>query len=197
MKKLIIKISIIAIAVVLLLLLLRYIGTLRTENNRLSCNQAILLDSMSTYKMRDSLNVATINVLELSISDYKKYRAEDAALIKKLKAGKHTETASITTTSTNQITVVLRDTVFMHDTLKCIDYETEWLSVSGYLTEDTANLTITNKESLLVVESLVKKKFLFIKLPVKLFGYKTKRVDVISKNPNTEITNLEIIQIYD
>ena len=45
------------------------------ENKRLSNNQAVLLDSMQTYKVADSLNAAKINVLELSLSDYKKYRA--------------------------------------------------------------------------------------------------------------------------
>lgn len=196
MKKTILKISIIVLLVIAVLLLLKYIGSLKIENNRLSCNQAVLLDSMRTMKLQDSLNAASINALELSLQDYKKYRAEDAMLIKKLKAGKTSAVTTINTTSTNHIITTVHDTILITDTVKCIDYEDEWITVSGYFTDDTANLNIINRESLLVVESLVKKKFLFIKLPVKLFGYKTKSLNVVSKNPNTEINNIEFIQIY-
>ena len=66
----------------------------------------------------------------------------------------------------------------------------------GYLANDTINLNIVNREELLIAESFVKKRFIGIKLPIWLFGYKTKSVDVVSKNPNTEIKNLEYIQIY-
>lgn len=198
-----IKITSIVIACLAFLLLAKCSGNLKEENRRLSNNQAVLLDSIQQYKVADSLNGAKINALELSVSDYKRYRAEDAELIKKLKAGKHVSTTTTNTTTTNQIKVLIRDTIIRHDTIalqdtiKQICYDSKWLTVSGFLIGDTVDLKIVNREELLITESLVKKKFLFIKLPVRLFGYKTKRVDAISKNPNTEITNLEFIQIYD
>ena len=175
---------------------------LKKENKRLTNNQAVLLDSMQTYKVADSLNVAKINVLELSLSDYKKYREEDAALIKKLKADKLSATVSVNTkTSTNVKTIVKDSIVYKNkdvpvDTVKQINYDSEWTSVNGFLANDTINLNIINREELLIVESFVKKKFIGIKLPIWLFGYKTKSVNAVSKNPNTEITNLEFIQIY-
>ena len=179
-------------------------GTLKLqeENKRLTNNQAVLLDSMQTYKVADSLNVAKINVLELSLSDYKKYREEDAALIKKLKADKLSATTSINTTTTTDIkapvkdSIIYKDRVVPIDTVKQINYDSKWTSVHGYLANDTINLNIVNREELLIAESFVKKRFIGIKLPIWLFGYKTKSVDVVSKNPNTEIKNLEYIQIY-
>ena len=179
-------------------------GTLKLqeENKRLTNNQAVLLDSMQTYKVADSLNVAKINVLELSLSDYKKYREEDAALIKKLKADKLSATTSINTTTTTDIkapvkdSIIYKDRVVPIDTVKQINYDSKWTSVHGYLANDTINLNIINREELLIAESFVKKRFIGIKLPIWLFGYKTKSVDVVSKNPNTEIKNLEYIQIY-
>ena len=175
---------------------------LQEENKRLVNNQITLLDSMQTYKVADSLNVAKINVLELSLSDYKKYREENAALIKKLKADKLSAATSINATTSTNIKAVIKDSIIYKDrivpvdTVKQIKYDSKWTSVYGYLANDTINLNIINREELLVVESFVKKRFIGIKLPIWLFGYKTKSVNVVSKNPNTEINNLEYIQIY-
>ena len=175
---------------------------LQEENMRLANNQTVLLDSMQTYKVVDSLNVAKINVLELSLSDYKKYREEDAALIKKLKADKLSAATYINTTTTTDIKTSVKDSIIYKDrfvpidTVKQINYDSKWTSVYGYLANDTINLNIVNREELLIAESFVKKRFIGIKLPIWLFGYKTKSVDVVSKNPNTKIKNLEYIQIY-
>ena len=175
---------------------------LQEENKRLVNNQITLLDSMQTYKVADSLNVAKINVLELSLSDYKKYRKENAALIKKLKVDKLSAATSINATTSTNIKAVIKDSIIYKDrivpidTVKQIKYDSKWTSVYGYLANDTINLNIINREELLIVESFVKKRFIGIKLPIWLFGYKTKSVNVVSKNPNTEINNLEYIQIY-
>lgn len=175
---------------------------LQEENKRLVNNQITLLDSMQTYKVADSLNVAKINVLELSLSDYKKYREENATLIKKLKADKLSATTSINATTSTNIKTVIKDSIIYKDrvvpvdTVKQIKYDSKWASIYGYLANDTISLNIINREELLVVESFVKKRFIGIKLPIWLFGYKTKSVNVVSKNPNTEINNLEYIQIY-
>lgn len=175
---------------------------LQEENKRLVNNQITLLDSMQTYKVADSLNVAKINVLELSLSDYKKYREENATLIKKLKADKLSATTSINATTSTNIKTVIKDSIIYKDrvvpvdTVKQIKYDSKWASIYGYLANDTISLNIINREELLIVESFVKKRFIGIKLPIWLFGYKTKSVNVVSKNPNTEINNLEYIQIY-
>ena len=175
---------------------------LQEENKRLANNQITLLDSMQTYKVADSLNVAKINVLELSLSDYKKYREENATLIKKLKADKPSAATSINATTSTNIKAVIKDSIIYKDrivpidTVKQIKYDSKWTSVYGYFANDTINLNIINREELLIVESFVKKRFIGIKLPIWLFGYKTKSVNVVSKNPNTEINNLEYIQIY-
>lgn len=175
---------------------------LQEENKRLVNNQITLLDSMQTYKVADSLNVAKINVLELSLSDYKKYREENATLIKKLKADKLSATTSINATTPTNIKTIIKDSIIYKDrvvpvdTVKQIKYDSKWASIHGYLANDSISLNIINREELLIVESFVKKRFIGIKLPIWLFGYKTKSVNAVSKNPNTEINNLEYIQIY-
>lgn len=202
MNKIVLKFTAIAIISIVALLAYEYVSNLQKENKRLANNQVVLLDSVHFYKTADSLNAAKVNVLELSLSDYKKYREEDAALIKKLKAGKLSSSTNVEATNTSSITTQIRDSIVYKDnfipidTLKQIVYDSDWTTARGYITNDSLYLRIVNREHLLITESLVKKKFLFFKLPVKLFGYKTKRLDVISKNPNTKITNLEFIQIY-
>ena len=196
------KILAFLIASLAVVLLINRTLKVQEENKRLTNNQAVLLDSMQTYKVADSLNVAKINVLELSLSDYKKYREEDAELIKKLKADKLSAATSINTTTTSDIktpvkdSIIYKDKIVLIDTVKQINYDSKWTSVHGYLANDTINLNIINREELLIAENFVKKRFIGIKLPIWLFGYKTKSVDVVSKNPNTEIKNLEYIQIY-
>lgn len=202
MNKNILKSAMLIIFIACVVFSAKHIGKLQEENKRLTNNQAVLLDSVQTYKVTDSLNAAKINVLELSLSDYKKYREEDAKLIKKLKADKLSAAASINTTTTTKIKVQIKDSIIYRDrvvpvdTVKQINFDSKWTSVHGYLANDTVNLDIENREELLVAESFIRKRFIGIKLPIWLFGYKTKSIDVVSKNPNTKITNLEYIQIY-
>ena len=144
----------------------------------------------------------TIRNKQSKIEYDKKYRKENAALIKKLKADKLSAATSINATTSTNIKAVIKDSIIYKDrvvpidTVKQIKYNSKWASIYGYLANDTISLNIINREELLVVESFVKKRFIGIKLPIWLFGYKTKSVNVVSKNPNTEINNLEYIQIY-
>ena len=178
-----------------------YVKSLKIKNSALSNNQETLLTTVEKYKVADSLNAAKINALQLSLSEYKKYRAEDAELIKKLKADKVSSATSATLVTTTKIETKIKDSiVYVNkfipiDTIKSINFKSEWITVNGMISNNSVSLDIVNREHLIVVESLVRKKLWFIKLPVKIFGYKTKSVDVISKNPNTEITDLEFIQI--
>ena len=159
----------------------------------LSNNQNTLLDSVSHYKIVDSLNVAKVKELTLTVDEYKRYRAEDAILIKKLKADKPKEVIKTITETRTEI-VTLFDTVYV-DSVKRFKYDDKWIKVDGLVYSDSVKLNIKNYEELLIVESLQKKKFWFIKLPVKLFGYKHKQINVISKNPNTQILSTEFITI--
>ena len=196
------KIIAILIATLYIAFLVNSVHRLQQKNKRLSNNQAVLLDSMEHYKAADSLNVAKINALELSLSDYKRYREEDMALIKKLKADKLSASTSISATTITDIKTSVKDSIIYKDrlvpidTLKQINYDSKWTSIHGFLANDTLNIKVINREEFLIAESFVKKRFIGIKLPIWLFGYKTKSIDAVSKNPNTEITNLEFIQIY-
>lgn len=156
-----------------------------------------LLDSLEKFKINDSLNAMTTKSLYLSINELKKYRAEDYELIKKLK----------TKIGSNEIKTIIKpiienhtelttlyDTVYL-DSIKHFHYNNNWTEINGYAYKDSIQISLKNKEELLITENLIKKKFLFFKLPIKLFGYKSKNISVISKNPNTSIINTEFITV--
>lgn len=78
MKKIIIKIAIIAVAILALVLAFHKIQKLKEENIRLLSNQEILLTEKQsmmaksqTYKVSDSLNAAKVSELQFTLKEYK------------------------------------------------------------------------------------------------------------------------------
>lgn len=171
------------------------VKTLEHENLAHQNNISVLIDSVATYRVMDSLNAAQIGGLQLKLSEYKALRQEDAKIISELKSDKSGAIINAKLHTDTQIIIETRDSVVYKDTVKTINYNSKWLSLSGYIDKDTILLDITNREELILVESLQRKKFLFFKLPARLFGYKRKTVDIISKNPNTKIIGLEYVNI--
>lgn len=153
------------------------------------------MDSVASYRVSDSINAFQIGELQLKLSEYKKYREEDAKLIKKLKADKPQTIVKTETKTEYKIITQIRDSVVYKDTLKAINYSSKWTDLHGFISDDSIQINIANREELMLVEALQRKKFIGIKLPVWLFGYKRKTVDVVSKNPNTTIKSVEYINI--
>lgn len=156
-----------------------------------------LLDSLEQFKINDSLNAVTTKSLYLTINDLKKYRADDYKLIKSLKSkigSNEIKTVIKPVIENHTKFTTLYDTVYL-DSTKHFRYKNRWTDLNGVVYKDSIHIDIKNKEELIITENLIKKKFLFFKLPVKLFGYKSKNVSVISKNPNTNIIKTEYINI--
>ena len=168
---------------------------LKNENKRLKANQETLLDSVKSFKVSDSLKAITVGNLELSLKQYKKYRADDAILIKQLKGQKPEVIIKPNIQTEYKVRTKLKDSIIYKDTLKTILYKSKWNYISGFVDKDTINLNIINYDELLITESLQKKKFMFFRLPISIFGYKRKVLNVISKNPNTKITSAEYITV--
>ena len=157
---------------------------LKVENLAYRQNVAVLMDSVAHYQVNDSLSASQIGELQLKLSEYKKYRKEDAELIKKLKADKPQTIIKTETKTEYKIKTELRDSIVYKDMLKAINYTSHWTDLHGFISSDTLQVKIINREELIFVESLQRKKFLGIKLPGWLFGYKRETLDVISRNPN-------------
>lgn len=187
------KLTILVISLIAFMALIINNVKLRKESQIAQNNVAALMDSANKYKVADSLHAISIKELRLSLDDYKQYRADDVVLIKQLKADKPLNIAK-TITQTHTEIITRFDTVYV-DSAKHFSYADKWTRVDGLVYKDSVKLDIKNNEELLIVESIQRKKFWFIKLPIKLFGYKHKQIDIISKNKNTQIMSAEFISI--
>ena len=177
------------------------IEKLTDERNRYRGNTETLLQDVETYKTKDSLNAAKVGNLELKLSEYKKYRADDAALIKSLQT-KNRDLQRVTTAqmeTINELRANVRDSIvyLSGDTvttvLRCIEYSDKWVDFDGCIINNTFSGKIITRDSLLITESVQYKRWLG-------FLWKTKRIknrefDIVSKNPNSKITGFEVITI--
>lgn len=156
---------------------------------------SVSMDSLHKYKVADSLNAIHISNIELSLRQYKQLRANDAKLIKRLKADKLTTVINPETVIKYKIKTQLKDSIIYRDTIKTINYRDSWNLVTGYFTKDSANLDIQSKDELLITKSIERKRFLGIKLNPKWFGYRNLQLNIVSKNPNCSISNVEYIEL--
>lgn len=177
------------------------INTLTGERDKYRTNTETLLQEVSRYQTKDSLNAAKVGVLELKLSEFEKYRASDAELIKTLQT-KNRELERVTTTqmeTINELRATVRDSVVylpgdtVTTVLRCIEYSDKWVDFDGCIINNTFSGKIITRDSLLITESVQYKRWLG-------FLWKTKRIknrefDIVSKNPNSKITGFEVITI--
>lgn len=208
MKNVIIKIGIIVTAILFIATPLMVIENLKKENSRLKNNQEVLLSEKESviaqsqiYKVSDSLNAAKITGLQLTLSEYKKYRKQDLELIKQLNINKSDLQKAISsqTETINLLSIRLNDSVRIdtvlniQDTIKCFNYKSKWIDVAGCINKDTTELQIHNRESLKIYESIKYKRFLgFLWKTNKI---KSRKLDIVSENPFTKITTVDYINI--
>ena len=171
------------------------------DNKVLQKNVYSLLEGVEQYTIQDSLQVATIADLELSLSQYKKYREDDQKLIKSLQIDNKRLKGVISTQTESyyQHTAVLRDSVkklLSPDSIptptriKTATYSDQWHSLNVTIEADSLKYKLKTKESLLITNHIVPKRFIFIK-----YGCKEVRTDVVSKSPYAEDINVESITI--
>lgn len=193
-----VKVIIVAAMIAAIVLLGRGYRSAMLNVQRLQANQIVLLSDIDRYKLSDSLNAAQAASVRLTLSEYKKLYADECETVKKLKSDLkglqstvNAQTETIRELKAAMKPVVVHDTITMViDTLQCFEYSDKWLDVSGCLADDTLSLHVSSRDELLAVESLQRKRFLGIPLPIKWFGYKTRSVDVVSMNPNTTIKDI-------
>jgi hypothetical protein len=178
------------------------INQLTGERDKYRTNTETLLQDVSRYQTKDSLNAAKVGVLELKLSEFEKYRASDAELIKTLQT-KNRELERVTTTqmeTINELRATVRDSVvyLLGDTvttvLRCVDIVEPYFELHGCATPDGQFTgTHINRDSLLIVETVQYKRWLgFLWKTNKI---KNREIDVISRNPHTKIMGVEYIEI--
>ena len=175
----------------------RKIARLTDERDKYKENTETLLEETATYKVRDSLNAAKVGTLELTVKEFEKYRADDAELVKQLKA-KNRDLDQLNKAqmqTIEQLRCVPRDTVILIDSIpikaKKVHCGDEWYTFDGLMTEDEFSGQMQTRDELVLTETVRYKKFLF---------WKTKKIldrelEAVSKNPHTTIIHLEHIII--
>lgn len=177
------------------------INNLTVERDKYRSNTETLLQDVRTYQTKDSLNAAKVGNLELKLSEYKKYRADDAALIKSLQT-KNRDLEAVTTAqmeTINELRGTVRDSIVylpgdtVTTVVRCIEYSDKWVDFDGCIINNTFSGKIITRDSLLITETVQYKRWLG-------FLWKTKRIknrefDIVSKNPHTKITGFEVITI--
>lgn len=174
---------------------------LKSENEILQTNVSTLLTGAEQYKVNDSLKAATIANLELSISEYRRYKAEDRKLLESLRIDNKRLKGIIKTQTESyyEQTTLLRDSVKMLLTpdsievpvkMKVASFSDKWHSLNIKIQGDSLNYKLRTKESLLITNHVVPKRFLFFK-----FGCREVRTEVVSRNPYVEDIQVESITI--
>lgn len=93
----------------------------------------------------------------------------------------------------------VRDTIIyvnniMQDTLWTLDVSDEWIDLHGVIGKDRAfDGTLEVRDSLTIVETVQRKRFLGFLWKTK--KVKSREIDVVNKNPYSEIVGLESIRI--
>jgi len=178
------------------------IKRLTEKRDRYRSNTEILLQDVKTYQTKDSLNAIKVGNLELSLAEYKKYRADDLALIKTLQA-KNRDLERVTTTqmeTINELRATVRDSVVylpgdtVTTVLRCVDIVEPYFELHGCATPDGQFTgTHINRDSLLIVETVQYKRWLGFLWKTKKI--KNREIDVVSKNPATKILGVEFVTI--
>lgn len=178
------------------------INQLTGERDKYRTNTETLLQDVSRYQTKDSLNAAKVGVLELKLSEFEKYRASDAELIKTLQT-KNRELERVTTTqmeTINELRATVRDSVVylpgdtVTTVLRCVDIVEPYFELHGCATPDGQFTgTHISRDSLLIVETVQYKRWLGFLWKTKKI--KNREIDVISRNPHTKIMGVEYIEI--
>lgn len=193
-------IGIVAALAVTCILSGRKIERLTAERDRHAGNTAALLFDVQRYRVRDSLSAARVQSLELTVKEFERFRADDAALIKELKQ-RNRDLAAVNKTQSQTIIdlrAVPKDTIIIaKDSLIIpvvkIHSGDAWYDFDGLLTKEEFTGTLRNRDSLVVAETVKYKRFLGFLWKTKQI--KDRQVDVISKNPHTKILGVEHITI--
>lgn len=173
------------------------ITRLTDERNRYERNTETLLSDVEHYRVWDSLNAARVQSLELTVKEYERFRADDAALIKELQQ-RNRDLAAVNKTQSQtiiELQAIPRDTVVIRDFVRVpavsVHCGDAWYNFDGLLTKDEFTGKMEHRDSLLLIESVRYKRFLWWKTK----RIKDRQLDCVSKSPHNSIRGLEYVVI--
>ena len=171
------------------------VRSLKKERDRLENNQTALLSDVEYYKTESGKNAASVQKLELTKSELEKHCIDLTQTVKDLGIKvKRLQSASTTVTKTEvEIQTVVHDSIVYRDRpviLKTINWKDPWIKLDGILDGEDFSAKIQSIDTLNHIAHRVPKKFLFF-----LFGTKAVRLEVVNKNPHSQIVYTEYIEL--
>ncbi len=168
------------------------IASLREERDRLQANQEALLSDVELYRTRANESAASVDVLQLTLDEFKEHRAADALRIEELgiKLRRAESYAKSVTLSAYEERLPLRDTIILRDTVRIFEGGDAWSTMSGSITKDSITYSLHSVDTLHQVVHRVPRKFLFFR-----FGTKAIRQEIVSSNPHTELVYSEYVEL--
>lgn len=186
---------------VIMVLSFRQVSILRGTVEKYKTNTSILMQDVERYRTSDSMNAVKAGVLTLKLSEIEKLRADDMRTIEMLKVKKK-QLEEITTMQMQMMadikgvvkdSIIYRDRI-IRDTIKTLDVSDEWIDLHGVIYKDGAfDGTLEVRDSLIIVETVKRARFLGFLWRTK--RVKSREVDVVNKNPYSQIVGLESIKI--
>lgn len=177
------------------------INQLTGERDKYRTDTETLLQDVSRYKTKDSLNAARVGVLELSIQDYERFMKEDADLINKLKR-KNEELQNFSKIQAETIIKIraqVKDSLIYipgdtaYQLIPCVSFRDSWTNIEACVYNDTLIGDIQIRDSLILYETIIYKRFLGVLWKTKKI--KERSFNIVSKNPYTEIKGVEVVSI--
>lgn len=184
------------IALIIAVMALSYLlNNTMEEKKRLANNQESLLSDIEYYKTESGKNAASVQRLELTKSELEKHCIDLTQTVEDLGIKvKRLQSVTNTVTKTEvEIQTVVRDSIVYRDRpvyLKVINWKDPWISLDGVLDGKNFSAKIESIDTLSHVAHRVPKKFLFFR-----FGTKAVRLEVVNKNPHSQIIYTEYIEL--
>ena len=204
MKKYLIFIFILSTVFLTLWIQHTKIKDLMRDRDKYRSNTEVLLGDIERYRTENDLKAASVGTLRLKISEFERLRSEDADLIKSLQV-KNRSLQAVTSAqmeTINELRGNVRDSVIylkgdtVKEILHCVDITDKWYEFHGCL-DDSGNFSgkHINREDIAIAATVKYKRFLgFLWKTRKV---KDRKIDAVSRNPATSITNIEYIEIED
>ena len=198
MKRFLIRLAVIAGIIAAFVCLWMQYRSEHRERRRLEDNQHSLLTEVQFYRTRDSLSAVGVERLTLSNREFREYAGELEKTVNDLQLKvRRLRSASRTAVETHypvtarlRDTVMLRDTLVTADTLRCLHYESPWLTLDGTVVGDLFRGDVLSRDTLVQVVHRVPRRFWFIR-----WGTKAIRQEVTTRNPYSRIAYTEYIEL--
>ena len=162
------------------------------ENKRLKRNCEALSEDVTLYRTRAGESAASVQVLELKLSEFRKQHQADTERIRALGISLRRAESYAKSVMEQRYadSVVLRDTVILHDTVRLFEGGDRWSHIAGIIAGDRLSYDIHTVDTLHQVVHRVPRKWWFFR-----FGTSAIRQEIWSSNPNTQLVYSEYVEL--